>query len=74
MEFLYETDYDKINLLDKLEFPNILNKLDSGLIEINNLTTNEKILVKVELSDKEVEVLKAGGKLNYTKRETATAK
>jgi len=74
MEFLNETDYDKINLLDKLEFPNILNKLDSGLIEINNLTTNEKILVKVELSDKEVEVLKAGGKLNYTKRETATAK
>lgn len=74
MEFLNETDYDKINLLDKLEFPNILDKLDSGLIEINNLTTNEKILVKVELSDKEVEVLKAGGKLNYTKRETATAK
>ncbi|MCR1955791.1 aconitate hydratase [Clostridioides mangenotii] len=74
MEFLNETDYDKINLLDKLEFPNILNKLESGLIEINNLTTNEKILVKVELSDKEVEVLKAGGKLNYTKRETATAK
>lgn len=74
MEFLNETDYDKINLLDKLEFPNILDKLDSGLIEINNLTTNEKILVKVELSDKEVEVLKAGGKLNYTKRETASAK
>jgi aconitate hydratase len=74
MEFIDEADYNKINLLDKLEFPNILDKLETGSIEISNVTTGQKILVKVELSEKEIEVLKAGGKLNYTKNETAAAK
>ncbi|WP_304340348.1 aconitate hydratase [Metaclostridioides mangenotii] len=74
MEFIDEADYNKINLLDKLEFPNILDKLETGSIEISNITTGEKILVRVELSEKEIDVLKAGGKLNYTKNETAPAK
>ncbi|GAA0242286.1 aconitate hydratase [Metaclostridioides mangenotii] len=74
MEFIDEADYNKINLLDKLEFPNILDKLETGSIEISNVTTGQKILVRVELSEKEIEVLKAGGKLNYTKNETAAAK
>ncbi|WP_315169138.1 aconitate hydratase [Metaclostridioides mangenotii] len=74
MEFIDEADYNKINLLDKLEFPNILDKLETGSIEISNITTGEKILVRVELSEKEIDVLKAGGKLNYTKNETASAK
>lgn len=74
MEFIDEADYNKINLLDKLEFPNILDKLETGSIEISNVTTGEKILVRVELSEKEIDVLKAGGKLNYTKNETAAAK
>jgi aconitate hydratase len=74
MEFIDEADYNKINLLDKLEFPNILDKLETGSIEISNVTTGQKILVRVELSEKEIEVLKAGGKLNYTKNETAAVK
>ncbi|WP_024622284.1 aconitate hydratase [Metaclostridioides mangenotii] len=74
MEFIDEADYNKINLLDKLEFPNILDKLETGSIEISNVTTGEKILVRVELSEKEIDVLKAGGKLNYNKNETAAAK
>ncbi|WP_027702600.1 aconitate hydratase [Metaclostridioides mangenotii] len=74
MEFIDEADYNKINLLDKLELSNILDKLETGSIEISNVTTGQKILVRVELSEKEIEVLKAGGKLNYTKNESAAAK
>lgn len=73
MEFIEESDYDKISLMDKIEIKDILDKIDSGKVEIDNITTGEKITVKVELSSKEIEVLKAGGKLNYTKLEASKA-
>ncbi|HHQ5522357.1 TPA: aconitate hydratase, partial [Clostridioides difficile] len=64
MEFCDEKDYENISLLDNLEIPNILDNLGSGILEVKNTTKGTSFKVKVELSAKEVDVLKAGGKLN----------
>lgn len=70
MEFCDEKDYENLSLLDNLEIPNILDNLDSGILEVKNTTKGISFKVKVELSAKEVDVLKAGGKLNYTKNQS----
>ncbi|EGT4697865.1 aconitate hydratase [Clostridioides difficile] len=69
MEFCDEKDYENISLLDNLEIPNILDNLGRGILEVKNTTKGTSFKVKVELSAKEVDVLKAGGKLNYTKNQ-----
>ncbi|VIB51582.1 aconitate hydratase [Clostridioides difficile] len=69
MEFCDDKDYENISLLDNLEIPNILDNLGSGILEVKNTTKRTSFKVKVELSAKEVDVLKAGGKLNYTKNQ-----
>lgn len=69
MEFCDEKDYENLSLLDSLEIPNILDNLDSGALEVKNTSKGTSFKVKVELSSKEVDVLKAGGKLNYTKNQ-----
>ncbi|MBH6859155.1 aconitate hydratase [Clostridioides difficile] len=69
MEFCDEKDYENISLLDNLEITNILDNLGSGILEVKNTTKGTSFKVKVELSAKEVDVLKAGGKLNYTKNQ-----
>lgn len=69
MEFCDEKDYENISLLDNMEIPNILDNLGSGILEVKNTTKGTSFKVKVELSAKEVDVLKAGGKLNYTKNQ-----
>ena len=68
MVFENEDDYEKLGLLDELELPNILDELESGSIKINNISKNYSFNIKVDLSEKEVEVLKSGGKLNYVKK------
>ncbi|HGM3507465.1 TPA: aconitate hydratase [Clostridioides difficile] len=69
MEFCDEKDYANLSLLDSLEIPNILDNLANGILEVKNTTKGTSFKVKVELSAKEVDVLKAGGKLNYTKNQ-----
>ncbi|MDR0880645.1 MAG: aconitate hydratase [Clostridioides sp.] len=68
MEFIYEGDFDKIGLLDEINIPDILDKLDSGILNVENKTSGEVFKVKIELSKKEIEIIRAGGKLNYTKK------
>lgn len=68
MEFINEEDYEKLDLLDELEIPQVLNDLDKGEITVNNLSKNYKFNMRVDLSDKEIEVVKNGGKLNYVKK------
>lgn len=67
MEFVDASDYDKIDLMDELKIDNIKDKLSDGILTVENVTKGYSFDVKVEISEKDVEVLKAGGKLNYTK-------
>lgn len=67
MVFECDEDYEKISLEDELEICDLYNGLEENRVKIINHSKNESFYAKVELSPKEVEVVKAGGKLNYTK-------
>ena len=69
MVFESNDDYEKISLEDEFEVCDLYNELEKGRVKIINHSKNESFYVKVELSPKEVEVVKAGGKLNYTKKQ-----
>ncbi len=68
MVFESNYDYEKISLNDNLEICDLYNGLEEGRVKIINHSKNESFYVKIELSPKEIEVVKAGGKLNYTKK------
>ncbi|MGL5312340.1 MAG: aconitate hydratase [Peptostreptococcaceae bacterium] len=67
MEFCNKEDYNSIDILDNIDIPNILEELNKGYLEVINTTKNYKFKVKVELSSKEIEIIKMGGKLNQSK-------
>lgn len=68
LEFIDAGDYDGIDQLDELELVNIFDGLKSGKIEVVNKTKNISFFVKSQFTDKEVEILLAGGKLNSIKK------
>ena len=67
MEFKNEEDYNSISLIDNLEIKHIKQALQSGEVIVSNLTKKEDYIVKIDLTEKEKEVIKAGGRLNYVK-------
>ena len=67
MNFLDEKDYNSLDLFDEIEIENILENLNNKVLEVKNITKNTLFKVAVDLSDIEIEIIKAGGKLNYIK-------
>ncbi len=67
LTFANEADYDKISLGDDLTISNIENGIKNGGIRLINKTTGEEIVVELELSDRQKDIVLAGGLLNYTK-------
>lgn len=65
--FENEEDYNKLNEFDELKINNILDNLESSILEVENIKSGEKTKVKLEASARDIEILKAGGKLNYVK-------
>ncbi len=68
MEFENEEDYNNISLIDNLEITDIKGALVSKTAMIKNVTKNSEFVVKLDLTEKEIEVIKAGGRLNYVKQ------
>ncbi|EKQ56005.1 MULTISPECIES: aconitate hydratase [unclassified Clostridium] len=67
MEFKNEADYDKIDLVDDLKMENIQAALESGVVKVKNLTKGTEFEATVDLTEKEIAVIKEGGRLNYVK-------
>ena len=67
VEFNKAEDYEGISLLDELKMDGIKEALVNGTVKIKNLTKGTEFEAKVDLTDKEIEVIKAGGRLNYVK-------
>lgn len=67
MTFINEEDYDKINHFDEFVIQDVKEGLKSGVLEITNKTGDYSFKVNVELTPKEIEVIEAGGRLNYVK-------
>ena len=68
LTFVNESDYDKISLGDELVLPDVKKIiLEGGDVVVENVTTSEKIMAKCELTGRTIDIILAGGLLNYTK-------
>ena len=64
-----ESDYDKIDQMDELKIENIGKQIANGkVIKVTNVTKGFDFEVNADLSDRQKEMLYAGGLLNYTKQ------
>lgn len=66
--FADEGDYDRVSQGDELSLPNIAARLaDGGKITLVNKTKGEEYVLQYELSERQRNMLLAGGLLNYTR-------
>lgn len=70
LNFVNEGDYDKISVGDELVLPEIKSELKAGKeITLKNITKNEEYKLICDVSERQIEILTAGGLLDYTKEE-----
>jgi aconitate hydratase len=70
MTFENEADYDAIDMNDDLAIENAIEQVKKAdTIVVKNLTKNTQFNVKVTLSDRQVQMILAGGLLNYTREQ-----
>jgi len=67
LTFINEDDYDQIAQTDLLEIKNITQQLAQEEVLAQNLTKGIEIKLKHSLSPRQIEIILAGGLLNYTK-------
>ncbi len=68
LNFADPDDYDKITEGDELSLEGIKNAIiTSSPVVLKNLTTGESYEIKYEFSDRQRDIILAGGLLNYTK-------
>ncbi len=68
MTFADEADYDRIEQEDELRIENIAGQIAAGdTIRVTNVTKGFDFICTVSFSDRQKEMLYAGGLLNYTK-------
>ena len=65
--FADEAEYDAIAENDQLKFVNLHKGLETGTVTALDLTTGKEILFKCALSERQREILLAGGLLAYTR-------
>ena len=69
MVFENPEDYDKVELGDELEIENLLDQMQTKVVEIKDLSKHVTFRTKLELSDSELEVISCGGQLRYLKKQ-----
>ena len=67
LEFKNEADYNEVDLLDELVIDDIKEALTKGSVKVKNISKNSEFEVLIDLTEKEIQVIKAGGRLNYVK-------
>ena len=70
LNFINADDYDKISVGDELALPEIKSELKAGKeITLKNITKNEEYKLICDVSERQIDILCAGGLLDYTKEE-----
>ncbi|WP_105614214.1 aconitate hydratase [Vallitalea okinawensis] len=60
-------DYEDIEVLDELKINHIKSQLDDGILVIDNVTKGRQYSTHHDLSDKEIELIRVGGRINAIK-------
>lgn len=69
LTFKNPDDYDKLNQSDKLTLTDVFAGMDSGEITLKDETTGVEIPLFCSFTERQKAILKAGGLLEYTKKE-----
>lgn len=70
MTFANEADYDRIDQMDDLSMTDVISQIKNGnTVKVTDQTKGFEFEVKVDLSDRQKEMLIAGGLLNYTRQQ-----
>ena len=67
LTFKNSEDYDKLSRDDELELLDIFEGMNNGEITLKNSTTGEKFILTCSFSERQIDILKCGGLLGYTK-------
>ncbi|WP_304941682.1 aconitate hydratase [Vallitalea guaymasensis] len=67
LTFINMADYDTISLDDDLSMDNVLESVKTGKVIVHNKTKKLDYEMNIELSDKELKMIIAGGKINFIK-------
>ncbi|MBE7037575.1 MAG: aconitate hydratase [Ruminococcaceae bacterium] len=71
MTFVNEEDYDDIDMMDELKIEDAINGVkEKDTIIVKNITKNKEYKVKINLSDRQKDMMVLGGLLNYTKEQS----
>ena len=68
LTFKNPEDYDILNQGDKLTLSNVFEGMDKGEITLTNETTGESFALSCSFTERQKEILKAGGLLSFTKK------
>ena len=75
LTFTRYTDYDLIKQRNQLQIPDLRNNLKPGQqVKVKNVSQNYEFYVNHDLTSRQIEIILAGGLLNYTKMETRIKK
>ncbi|GMQ61302.1 aconitate hydratase [Vallitalea maricola] len=67
LTFINMADYDTISLDDDLSMDNVIESVKAGKVIVHNKTKKLDYEMNIELSDKELKMIIAGGKINFIK-------
>ena len=71
LTFVNEADYDKIDQMDEIKIENIGKQIAAGnVLKATNVTKGFDFEVNADFSERQKEMLYAGGLLNYTKQKS----
>lgn len=70
LQFVDEADYDRIDQMDELRLPRIKEELKQGTqVTLEDVTKGFAVQVEAQLTQRQREMVLAGGLLNYTKHQ-----
>lgn len=69
LTFVNKEDYEDIGMLDEIFIDDILSQIDNEIIRVKNKTKNKTYETKLMLSKRSIDVLKAGGLLNFMSKQ-----
>ena len=67
LTFENEEDYNRIDILDELFIKNILTQIDENKIIVRNISKDAEYIMLLDVTERQRNILKAGGLLNYMK-------
>lgn len=69
LTFINEDDYKNIEMMDEIVIDNLLKQIENDIVKVENKTKNKIYETKLMLSKRSIEILKAGGLLNFMSKQ-----